>query len=129
MECHMGARVTSMVEALAREYQKELAAAGTLVELEELTCQIADEFGRQFCENELVSRARQAAEAEQSECPECGSLCPRGQPEPVVLQGLRGEVGYLQPSYFCRRCRRSFFPAGRSFGTVGAEYGHAEDFA
>lgn|SRR5665648_243692 len=129
MECRMKTRVKSMVEVLALEHQQELAAAGTLVELEELTCQIADEFGRQLCENELTSRARQAADAEQSECPECGSLCPRGQPEPVVLRGLRGEMGYLQPSYFCRRCRRSFFPDGRSFGTVGAEYGHAEDFA
>lgn len=129
MECRMRARVTSMVEALAREHQQELAAAGTLVELEELTCQIGDEFGRQWCESELVSRARQAADADQGECPECGSLCPRGQPEPVVLQGLRGEVCYHQPSYFCRRCRRSFFPSGGSFGTVGAEHGHPEDFA
>jgi hypothetical protein len=118
-----------MVEVLAREHQEELAAAGTLVDLEELTGKIGDEFARQLCESELVSRARQAADAEQSECPECGSLSPRGQPEPVVLQGLRGEAGYNQPSYFCRRCRRSFFPAGRSFGTAGAEHGDAEDFA
>ena len=129
MECPIRTRVKSMVEALAREHQEELAAAGTLVELEELTCRIGDEFGRQLCESELVSRARQAADAEQSECPECGSLCPRGQPEPVVLQGLRGEVVFNQPSYFCRRCRRSFFPSGGWFGIAGAEHGHAEDSA
>lgn len=116
MECRMKSRVKAMVEALAREHQQELAAAGTLVELEELTCRIGDEFGRQLCESELVSRARQAADAEQSECPECGLPCPRGQPEPVVLQGLRGEVGYNQPSYFCRRCRRSFFPLAARLG-------------
>lgn len=129
MECRMGARVRSMVEALAREHQEELAAAGTLMDLEELTCQIGDEFARQLCERELVNRARQAAELEQCECPECGSPCPRGQPEPVVLQGRRGEVAFGQPSYFCRRCRRSFFPAGGSLGIVAAEHRHAEDFA
>ena len=69
-----------MVEELVREHQQELAAAGTLVDLEELTCQIGDEFARQLCESELVNRARKAADVEQCECPGCGSLCPRGQP-------------------------------------------------
>ena len=129
MECRMRTRVKAMVEQLAREHQQELAAAGTFVDLEELTAQIGDEFGRQLCENELTSRSGRAAKLEQCECPECGLLCPRGQPEPVVLQGLRGEVGFNQPSYFCRHCHRSFFPSGRSFRVAGAEHGDAEDFA
>jgi len=129
MECRMKSRVKAMVEELAREHQRELAAAGTLADLEELTCQIGDEFARQLCESELAGRARQAADVEQCECPECGTLCARGQPEPVVLQGLRGEVCYNQPSYFCQHCRRSFFPFGRAAGAFGAEHGHAEDFA
>ena len=126
MQCRMRARVRAMVEDLAREYQKELAAAGTLVDLEELTAEIGDEFGRQLCENELLDRARRAASVEHCECPECGSVCPRGEPEPTVLQGLRGEVAFGQPSYFCRRCRRSFFPSGGSPGAVGPEHGDAE---
>jgi len=125
----MKARVKAMVEELVREHQQELAAAGTLLDLEELTCRIGDEVGRQLCESELGNRARRAAEAEQRPCPECGLLCPRGQPEPTVLQGLRGDVGFNQPTYFCRRCRRSFFPSGRSFGDPGAEHGHTQDFA
>lgn len=56
MECRMRTRVKAMVEQLAREHQQELAAAGTLVNLEELTAQIGDEFGRQLCENELTSQ-------------------------------------------------------------------------
>lgn len=129
MECRMQSRVKAMVGELAREYQQELAVAGNLMDLEELTCQIGDEFARQLCESELASRARHAADEEWCECPECGAACARGQPEPVVLQGLRGEVGYNQPSYFCRHCRRSFFPSGRTTGTFGTEHGHAQDFA
>ena len=129
MECRMRTRVKEMVESLAREYRRELAAAGTLVDLEELTAEIGDEFGRQLCENEMTGRARQATDEERCACPECGLLCPRGQPEPVVLQGLRGEIAFSQPSYFCRRCRRSFFPSGRSFGVAGAEHGDVEDVA
>ena len=75
----MKSRVKAMVEELASEHQRELAAAGTLVDLEELTCHIGDEFARQLCESELVNRSRQAAAVEQCECPECGALCPRGQ--------------------------------------------------
>lgn len=129
MECLMRTRVKAMVEQLAREHQQELAAAGTFVALEELTAGIGDEFGRQLCENELASRSERAAKLEQCECPKCGLLCPRGEPEPMVLQSSRGEVAFNQPSYFCLRCRRSFFPAGRSFGIAGQGHGHAEDFA
>ena len=129
MECRMRARVREMVASLAKEYQRELAAAGTFVALEELTAEIGDEFGRQLCENELLDRAKRAANVEQCECPECGSLCPRGEPEPVVLQGLRGPLAFNQPSYFCRRCRRSFFPSGRSLGVAGTQRGDAENVA
>jgi len=118
-----------MVEALAREYQRDLAAAGTLVDLEELTAEIGDEFGRQLCENELRDRAKRAANVEHAECPECGSLCPRGEEEPMVLQGLRGQLAFRQPGYFCRRCRRSFFPSGGSPGAACAEHGHTERVA
>src|SRR3989304_2779147 len=128
MECRMRTRVRAMVEQLAREHQQEITAAGTLVDLEKLTAGIGDEFGRQLCENELTGRSERAAKLEQCECPKCGLLCPRGEPEPVVLQGLRGEVAFNQPSYFCSRCRRSFFPSGRSFGVAGAEDGGADDF-
>ena len=129
MECRMRTRVREMVEQLAREHQSELAAAGTLMDLEELTAEIGDEVSRQLCENELVDRGRKAAHLDEYACPECGSLCPRGEAEPVVIQGLRGDLGFSQPSYFCRRCRRSFFPAGQSSGVAGAEHGDAEDFA
>jgi hypothetical protein len=129
MECRMRTRVREMVENLAREYQRELAAVGTFVALEELTAEIGDEFGRQLCENELLNRARRAANVEHCECPECGLLCPRGEPEAMLLQGLRGEVAFSQPSYFCQHCRRSFFPSGGAIGTAGAEYGDAKDVA
>lgn len=129
MECRMRTRLREVVKQLAREHQSELAAAGTLMDLEELTAEIGDEVSRQLCENELANRGRKAARLDECECPECGSLCPRGEAEPVVLQGLRGDLGFSQPSYFCRHCRRSFFPAGQSAGVAGAEHRDAEGFA
>lgn len=45
-------------------------------------------------------------------CPKCNCLSPRSEDmEPRVLQTDRGEVSWLEAEYFCRRCRRSFFPS------------------
>jgi hypothetical protein len=44
-------------------------------------------------------------------CPTCdrpGDSCPD---EPRVLQTDRGEVSWMEPSHYCRNCRRSFFPS------------------
>lgn len=45
-------------------------------------------------------------------CPKCNRLGPRcEEEEPRILQTDRGEVSWLEAEYFCRRCRRSFFPS------------------
>jgi hypothetical protein len=128
MECRLEAKLKAMIEGLAREHQQELAEAGTLVDLEELTCQIGDMVTRELTQREVTRRAK-ALDVDEARCPDCGKRCPRGEPEPVVLDGLRGELAYRQPSYFCRHCRRSFFPRGRFVGAGGAEHGHAECLA
>ena len=102
MDCRLNDKIKAMVENLAREHQQELAEAGTLVDLEELTCQIGDEVAQQLCQHELLGRAELAMKEEIAKCPECGEPCMVGPPEPAVLRGLRGELAYSQPSYHCR---------------------------
>lgn len=129
MEGRLEARMKEMVEQLAREHQQELAAAGTLVDLEELTCQIGDEFTRLLTEKELIRRG-EAHPRQAAVCPDCGRSCPPDdEPEPVTLMGLRGELEYRQPKHFCDRCRRSFFPAGGAVGDSVAEPRHAAGVA
>ncbi len=125
MECRLESKLTAMGEGLAREHQQEMAAAGTLLDLEELACQIGDMVTRELTQREVLRRA-EALDADEAECPDCGEACPRGQPEPVVLDGLRGEIAYQQPGFFCRRCRRSFFPASRFLGSAGTRDDHAQ---
>ena len=129
MDCRLNAKIGAMVEDLAREHQQELADAGTLVDLEELTCQIGDEVARQLCQHELFGRAKLAMKEEIAKCPECGEPCMAGQPEPTLLEGLRGELAYNQPSYYCRHCRRSFFPDGGLAGPADPQHRHAERLA
>jgi len=124
MDCRLNAKIRAVVEDLAREHQRELAEAGTLVDLEELTCQIGDEVARQLCQHELVGRSERAV-VESADCPECGERGMACLPEPTLLEGLRGQLAYNQPRYYCSRWRRSFFPVGRFTGSAVAEQRHA----
>jgi len=126
MDCRLNDRIRAMVEDLAREHQRELAEAGTLVDLEELTCEIGDEVARQLCQHELFGRAERALKEEFADCPDCGERSMACVPEPTLLEGLRGELAYNQPRYYCPRCRRAFFPDGRFTGTSDQEHRYAE---
>jgi hypothetical protein len=124
MDCRLQTRVKTVVEELAREHYAELTAAGTLVDLEELTCQIGDEVTRLLTERELTRRGQEDV-GKPAECPDCGRSClPDTGGEPVLLTGLRGTLAYTQPKHFCDRCRRSFFPSSRPLGPAAAEHGH-----
>ena len=126
MDCRLNEKIKAVVEDLAREHQKELAEAGTLVDLEELTCQIGDEVARQLCEHELVGRGERAIEETFAKCPDCGEPSMRCTAEPALLQGMRGELAFRQPRYYCPACRRAFFPDGRFVGAAGASGRDAE---
>jgi hypothetical protein len=129
MDCRLQGRVRTMAEQLAREHQQELAAAGRLMDLEELTCEVGDELTRLLTEQELTRRGQQDAQ-QPADCPDCGQVCvPMPDPEPVLLQGLRGELAYSQPRHYCDRCRRSFFPSGRSARTTGTKHRHDQGSA
>ena len=54
-------------------------------------------------------------------CPKCGQPgCLRDEPEPRVVDTARGQVQWNENEYFCRKCRKSFFP---SDGILGLESG------
>ncbi len=129
MDSRLQGRMKEMVSTLAREHQQELAAAGTLVDLETLTCQIGDEVTRLLTEQELVRRGQELSPLLEP-CPDCGRQCQADhEPEPTVLTGLRGELAFSQTKYFCRRCRRSFFPSGGTLGNPAAQQRHDEGAA
>lgn len=45
-------------------------------------------------------------------CPTCQREgTPNSDDEARVLQTDRGEVEWMEPAYYCRSCRRSFFPS------------------
>ena len=47
-------------------------------------------------------------------CPKCKAIPRKHDPdddEPMIVQTTHGEAEWLTEGYFCRRCRRSFFPS------------------
>ena len=120
--------VSEVVAALAKSQQEKLAAAGTFVDIEELTAEVGDEVARQLASLELSRRSEALCEQPTHACPNCGKEC-RVEPdlEPIILQGMRGEIEYSEPRCHCSRCRRDFFPSGRPIGTTAARERDAEN--
>ena len=104
-----------MVAALAKSQHEKLAAAGTFVDIEELTAEVGDEVARQLANLELSRRSNARCKQPTHTCPDCGKECRiAAELEPIILQGIRGEIEYQEPRCHCSRCRRDFFPSGRT---------------
>lgn len=111
MDDRLRRRIREMSTQLAMEEKEQLEAAGTFVDLERLTMDIGDELTRQLTSLLLASRAEYATEQKVHACPDCDKECEvEAEPEPLILQGMRGEIAYEEPRCFCSRCRRAFFP-------------------
>lgn len=113
MDDRLRREVLELVGELAIREKDRLADLGTFVEIEDLTAEIGDEVGRQLANLELSRRSEVLCEQPTHACPDCGKAC-RSAPslEPIILQGLRGEIEYGEPRCHCSRCRRDFFPSG-----------------
>ena len=114
------------LSASKRERLKQIAA-----EVQEILGGCVHPDGRPMTFSELEDECIEAGDlltagvieqrVAQRETPEDGCCCPTcqrpGTPldedEARVLQTDRGEVTWMEPAFYCRYCRRSFFP---SFG-------------
>ena len=120
--------VTAFVATLAKSQQEKLAAAGTFVAIEELTAEIGDEVARQLANGELSRRSEVLRDQPTHACPDCGKECGvEPDLEPIILQGMRGEIEYAEPRCHCSRCRRDFFPSGQTIGASAARERDAEN--
>ena len=82
--------------------------AKTFAQLEDECIELGDLLTVQLLER----RIKECVEPpDDCTCPECRRSIPReADDEARVMQTDRGEIGYTEPAYHCRHCRRSFFP-------------------
>ena len=81
----------------------------TLAELEDECIEASDLLSSAMLQQRVSERE---PPQRPPDCPTCGRqtrLAP--DEEPRVLQTDRGEVEWLEPTYYCHHCRRSFFPS------------------
>ena len=82
----------------------------TFEELENDSIEVADVIGTAMLETNVQDEKHTFQGT--CRCPSCDCLSPRREEDEArVLQTDRGEVGWLETEFFCRRCRRSFFPS------------------
>lgn len=106
----------SRLHDLAREAQEILSENKqpndrpmTFAELEDASIEAGDFMTALMMQAEIESRS---PASESPCCPTCEQAGEtQAEQEARVLQTDRGEVTWLESTYYCRRCRRSFFPA------------------
>ena len=104
------------LEELAREAKKIVGGCMdtdgrpmTFAELEDECIEAGDLLTAAM----LQQRVSERTTVEDACCPTCNQEAESKPEEPRVLQTDRGEVSFMEPAYYCRRCRRSFFPSLR----------------
>ncbi len=80
----------------------------TFSELEGECIEVGDLFTAELLQERITERD---ADAPSAICPTCGREGEGVPDEARLLQTDRGEVGWVEPAYYCRRCRQSFFPS------------------
>jgi len=126
MDSELRTRISGVVRQLAELEQQRLRAAGTIVELEELACEIGDEVTRQLMSGELAERSEEVADSGSQPCPDCGQSSSRSEMQHRELDSLRGKIEYDDPAYHCPTCRRAFFPGSRLDRIVRQSQRHSE---
>ena len=101
---------TELFELLGGRYKPD-GKSKTFDEIELETTELGDLITSLAIQNSV---AEQMLEENCARCPKCDRLGKKLDPdddEAMVLQTARGEVEWMTEGYFCRRCRRSFFPS------------------
>jgi len=81
------------------------------IEIEDEACEVADALAEEMMRRMAARQAELVSGSGQACCPSCGRVGKSEEDEPRSLATRRGEVRWQEPRYYCRPCRRSFFPS------------------
>ncbi|HEY2839546.1 MAG TPA: hypothetical protein VGJ26_10370, partial [Pirellulales bacterium] len=104
------ARLLKVVREYAQERGGLLSQGERFAELEEEACQLGDALAAGLIEMRLEEQAARAGATATAYCPSCRRPARAREPEPRLAPTRRGEVTWQEPTYYCDRCRKSFFP-------------------
>jgi len=100
------------IEAFAEQLHAEFGSISVadeecwLAVVEDVAAEVGDAFATAWVEKESVAHAEQA----EADCPQCGEpgRCRGTRQRELVTR--RGPATVSEPEFYCRLCRRAFFP-------------------
>ena len=89
-----------------------------LTELEDMVLAVRQVLSDQMLHEALQRQANTVDErpAPFRSCAKCGKGVEADDPDARILETRAGAAEWLEPTTYCRRCRRSFFPSGQESG-------------
>ena len=118
MDAQKQARASELMEELAEllaSAENQDGSWKTFDQMELAANEIGDRFTTLLAQKSLDQSLSGKPSA--PKCPKCDQpACRLQEPDPRVVQTARGEVQWNEDEYFCRKCRKSFFPSDGSLG-------------
>ena len=108
-------RIQRMALELAEELG-DLSSGGEygspFAALEARAAEIGDRIMRELTRIRVQQASATPVSKEHSACPDCGAAGECTQLRDRTLQTIRGDINFQEVAFYCRKCRRSFFPSG-----------------
>jgi len=118
MDAQKQARADELMQELAELFASAENPDGswkTFDQMEIAANEVGDRVSQQLAQKSLDRSLASSTEAPC--CPKCSQPgCHLEDPDPRVIQTCPGEVQWNEDEYFCRKCRKAFFPSDRSLG-------------
>lgn len=113
-------RIQEVAADLRREFYGGRGApvSGTILfsELEDDACHLGDAIACELMQQVLQEQADSDHPETSCECSVCGRSGKLDEVQPRVVQTRRGKVKWPEPRYFCKHCRKAFFPSREGLG-------------
>ena len=111
------------IKQVAAEFRRELwgekacPERGTkFTQIEDECCEVADALARELM-GQGLDEQEEVVEEGPKECGLCGHHAKQDGLEPKIITTRRGDVVWRERKYYCKHCRKAFFPSGRRVGT------------
>lgn len=121
MDAQKQAQADELIEKLANllaEAENPDGSWKTFDQMELAANEVGDRVSERLAQRSLD--ASLGGKPEAPRCPKCDQPgCRLEDPDPRIIQTARGEAQWNEDEYFCRKCRKAFFPSDRTLGTQG----------
>jgi hypothetical protein len=120
----ISSEIQKQVEEVAQQIRRKFyggrgsPVSGTILfeELEDQASALGDAVACEIMQQVLQEQADDDHPEARCACSVCGKDGKLDEVKPRVIQTRRGDVSWDEPRYFCKHCRKAFFPSNKRLG-------------